>query len=302
MPKLGGDVTDTTAKKRKKTGLGRGLNALIPDFDTEETPPPAPPSDYYLCDVALIRPNRYQPRMRFNEDALSELAQSIREQGVIQPLVVRKLDDGYELIAGERRLRAAKQAGLDQVPVVVKEITDAHLLEMSIVENIQREDLNPLEASDAYHILMTEFQLTQEQVAERVGKKRPTITNFLRLRQLPEEIKESILDGDISMGHARALLGADTAAQQRAAWRAVVDKGLSVRETERLIQRLKKSEETPADPEPDPHAAYFSDLADGLARHFGTRVRIQKRGQKGRVEIEFYSDEDLDRLIKLLNG
>ncbi len=301
MPRLGGDVTDTTAKKRKKTGLGRGLNALIPDFDTEETPP-APPSDYYLCDVALIRPNRYQPRMRFDEEALSELAQSIREQGVIQPLVVRKLDDGYELIAGERRLRAAKQAGLDQVPVVVKEITDAHLLEMSIVENIQREDLNPLEASDAYHILMSEFQLTQEQVAERVGKKRPTITNFLRLRQLPEEIKESILDGDISMGHARALLGADTAAQQRAAWRAVVDKGLSVRETERLIQRLKKSEEAPPDPEPDPHAAYFSDLADGLARHFGTRVRIQKRGQKGRVEIEFYSDEDLDRLIKLLNG
>ncbi len=301
MPRLGGDVTDTTAKKRKKTGLGRGLNALIPDFDTEETPP-TPPADYYLCDVTLIRPNRYQPRMRFDDEALSELAQSIREQGVIQPLVVRKLDDGYELIAGERRLRAAKQAGLDQVPVVVKEISDANLLEMSIVENIQREDLNPLEASDAYHILMSEFQLTQEQVAERVGKKRPTITNFLRLRQLPEEIKESILDGDISMGHARALLGADTAAQQRAAWRAVVDKGLSVRETERLIQRLKKAEEAPPEPEPDPHAAYFSDLADGLARHFGTRVRIQKRGQKGRVEIEFYSDEDLDRLIKLLNG
>jgi ParB family transcriptional regulator, chromosome partitioning protein len=288
--------TKSGSKKSRKLVLGRGLDALLPDIEPTEDVS----NEYFSCDIGLIHPNRYQPRLRFSDNELDDMARSIREQGIIQPLLVRKDNNGFELIAGERRLRAAKKAGLKQVPVLVKTITDTDMLEMSIVENVQRSDLNPIEEAEAYHRLITEFGLTQDQAADRVGKSRSAVANFLRLRQLPERIKASIMDGDLSMGHARALLGTGTSAQQNAVFRTIVAKGLSVRETERLIKRLKTEKEKPKKPESSTEQRYLSDVAADLSGRFGTKVQINRRGQKGRVEIEFYSNDDLDRLLSLL--
>ncbi len=290
-----GKTSGPNPKKRKKLALGKGLGALIPDIKSVEDRSP----DYFFCETDLISPNRYQPRIQFSEDELKELCNSIKTQGILQPLLVRKDDIGYELITGERRLRAAKMAGLSKVPVVLKNISDAELLEMSIVENIQREDFNPLEEAEAYHRLITEFDLTQDQAAMRVGKSRSAVANFLRLRQLPDQIKANILDGTLSMGHARALLGIEEPSQQIAAWRTVVSKGLSVRETENLIKKLKAGKKKPKDVLPSSEDIYFSDLADNLSNYFGTKVQIKRSGQKGKLEIEFYNNDDLDRLISL---
>lgn len=284
------------SKKSKKLVLGRGLDALLPDIESMEDIS----KEYFTCDIGLIQPNRYQPRLRFSDNELEDMARSIRQQGIIQPLLVRKDSNGYELIAGERRLRAAKKAGLKQVPVLVKTITDTDMLEMSIVENVQRSDLNPIEEAEAYYRLITEFGLTQDQAADRVGKSRSAVANFIRLRQLPEQIKGSIMDGDLSMGHARALLGTVTSAQQNSVFRAIIAKGLSVRETERLIKRLKAEKEKPKKPISSSEQRYLSDVADDLSGRFGTKVQIKRRGQKGRVEIEFFSNDDLDRLLSLL--
>ena len=298
MQKQNIDRKKTAApKKHKKQALGRGLAALIP---TAAPPTEAANRGFVECDIDLINPNRYQPRTHFAADELEELCESIKSQGIIQPLLVRKDTNGYELVAGERRLRAAKMAGLAKVPVMVKSLTDAQMLEMSIVENIQREDFNPIEEADAYHRLMTEFDLTQDQAAERVGKSRSAVANFLRLRQLPDEIKASITASTVSMGHARALLGIETRAGQIAAWREVVAKKLSVRQTETLIKRLKKQTQNPAPPPADSEKFYFTSLEEDLARHFGTRVQIKRKQQKGSVEIEYYSNDDLDRLLGLL--
>ena len=283
--------------KRKKMALGRGIEALIPDIDSARSDSSG---EYFTCDVRLIRPNPFQPRIRFSQEELDELSRSILEQGILQPLMVRKAETGYELIAGERRLRAARIAGMNEVPVVVKNVSDSQLLEISIIENIQREDLNALEESEAYNRLMKEFHLTQEEVAVRVGKSRPAIANLLRLRQLPEPIKTSIMDGALTMGHARALLGADTPAQQHAAWKAVIAKGLSVRETEALVKRLKNQKPEDRNSPLKSFDVYLSSLANDLSQDFGTRVKIKRKGRKGRVEIEFYNDDDLDRLIGLL--
>jgi ParB family transcriptional regulator, chromosome partitioning protein len=286
-----------TPRKRKKTALGKGLGALIPDV-----PVPSEPSrEFIYCRVDQIRPNRYQPRRRFSPEEMEELARSIGVQGVIQPLLVRKNENGYELVAGERRLRAAKMAGLEKIPVVIKTLSDAEMLEMSIVENIQREDFNPIEESEAYHRLITEFNLTQDQAAERVGKSRSAVANLLRLRQLPDEIKETIVEGSLSMGHARALLGAETPAEQISAWREVLSRKLSVRQTEALIKQLRKHDgHRPPPKMPDPQVAYFQSLSEDLSRHYGTKVQIKRQDKKGRVEIEFYDDDDLDRLLSLL--
>lgn len=283
-------------KKTKKIALGRGLDSLLPDIDPVESVS----KEYFQCDIERIHPNRYQPRMRFSEDELEGMARSIKEQGIIQPLLVRKDDNGFELVAGERRLRAAKKAGLIQVPVIVRTIADTDLLEMSIVENIQREDLNPMEEAEAYYQLITKFDLTQDQAAARVGKSRSAVANFLRLRQLPEQIKIDIITGALSMGHARALLGASNSAQQNAAWRAVVSKGLSVRETERLINRLNAEKKKAKKPSDDSEQRYFLSLSDDLSRRFGTKVQIKRHGKKGRVEIAFYNNDDLDRVLTLL--
>ena len=285
-----------SSKKRKKIALGRGLDALLPDIEHIEDRS----KEYFQCHIELIRPNRYQPRLRFSEGELEGMARSIKEHGIIQPLLVRKDDNGYELVTGERRLRAAKKAGLSQVPVIVKTITDTDLLEMSIVENVQREDLNPMEEAEAYYQLITKFDLTQDQAAARVGKSRSAVANFLRLRQLSEQIKASIRDGTLSMGHARALLGASNSAQQNAAWRAVVSKGLSVRGTESLIKSLKEEKKKPKKSSTSSEQRYLLSLADELSRRFGTKVQIKRRGQKGTVAITFYNNDDLDRVLRLL--
>lgn len=284
------------SKKTRKLALGRGLDALLPDIEPMEDIQ----KEYFTCDIGLIQPNRYQPRLRFSDNELEDMARSIRQQGIIQPLLVRKDNNGYELIAGERRLRAAKKAGLKQVPVLVKTITDTDMLEMSIVENVQRSDLNPIEEAEAYHRLITEFGLTQDQAADRVGKSRSAVANFLRLRHLPDQIKGSIMDGNLSMGHARALLGTVNSAQLNAVFRTVISKGLSVRKTERLIKRLKTEKDKPKKPISSSEQRYLSDVADDLSGRFGTKVQIKRRGQKGKVEIDFYSNDDLDRLLSLL--
>jgi len=293
----------SSAKKKRKLVLGKGLDALIPDLGVMEglSDSSSPVrSDYFLCEIDMIRPNRYQPRRHFSADELEALAESIRSQGIIQPLLVRADDVGYELVVGERRLRAATLAALDRVPVVVKDVSDAKMLELSIVENVQRENLNPMEEAEAYHRLITEFDLTQGQAAERVGKSRSAVANFLRLRQLSEPIKDAIMAGTLSMGHARALLGADTPAKQQAAWREVAAKKLSVRETEALIKRINAQQKPAHIPELSPDQRYFNDVSEDLSRHFGTRVRIQRKRKKGRVEIDFFSDDDLDRLLGML--
>ena len=282
--------------KRKKQALGRGLGALIPNREKKEERP----RDFFYCDIDRIRPNRYQPRQQFAEAELEELSQSIKEQGILQPLLVREENDGFQLIAGERRLRAAKMAGLTQVPVIIKRIADSKMLVLSIVENIQRANLNPIEESDAYHRLITEFNITQDEAANRVGKSRSAVANFLRLRQLPETIKASIRDGALTMGHARALLGTTNPTQQVAAWRAVINKGLSVRETEDLVRALKDEKKRPKVARKSPEDHYLLSLAEDLSRHFGTKVTIRRHGLKGRVEIEFYNDDDLDHLINSL--
>ena len=296
MPKRKTTEKSSGPFRRKKVALGKGLSALIPEIEEADERP----RDFFYCDIELIRPNRFQPRLQFPEDELDELCQSIKEQGILQPLLIREEDDGYQLIAGERRLRAAKKAGLTQVPVIIKRISDSKLLELSIVENIQRANFNPIEESEAYHRLITEFNLTQDQAATRGGKSRSAVANFLRLRQLPDQIKASILDDSLTMGHARALLGAENSAQQLAAWRAVVKKGISVRETENLIRMLKNEKKRPKVPRKSSEDLYLMSLAEDLSRHFGTKITIKKQGQRGKVQIEFYSNEDLDRLIERL--
>jgi len=286
-----------TPSKRKKLALGRGLEALIPDTAPGTEPAPG---EYFLCDIQLIQPNRFQPRRQFAEAELEELAESIRGQGILQPLMVRKSDAGFELIAGERRLRAARRAGLSQVPVVVKTVDDDQLLEMSLVENIQRADLNPIEEAEAYHRLIHQFKLTQDQAAERVGRSRSAVANYLRLRQLAEPIQASIVDGALSMGHARALLGAESPTLQMTAWRAVMAQGMSVRQTEDLVRRLRSPKKAPRAGSKSSEATYLTSLSEDLSRHLGTKVTIRKSGRQGRLEIEFYSNDDLDLWIERL--
>ncbi len=285
------------SKKRKKIVLGRGLDALIPYIEPIEDTP----REYFQCRIELIRPNQYQPRVVFSEEELDELSLSIKEQGIIQPLLVRKAKSGYELISGERRLRAAKMVGLEHVPVVVTKTTEVNMLVMAIVENTQREDLNPLEESEAYHLLMTKFDLTQEQVAGCVGKSRSSVANLLRLRKLPGQIRETVLDGTLSMGHAIALMSADTPAQQIEAWNVAIEDGLSVRKTEILIKRLKSGKKGQEKAGRNSEETFFSNLADNLSQRLGAKVHIKQHGQKkGKVEIEFKSKGELDRLVKFL--
>ena len=286
-------------QKGKKIALGRGLDALIPNVGTLSGIS-SESREYFECDIDRIRPNRFQPRRQFSEEELSELSDSIKQRGILQPLLVRAVDDGYELIAGERRLRAAKMAGLHQVPVLIKDVTETALIELSIIENIQRENLNPIEEAEAYYRLIEEFHLTQDQAAMRVGKSRSAIANLLRLRQLSDEIKESIIDGRLSMGHARALLGCDNPTKQYTAWRTILAKKLSVRETEALVKRINTEKSTPKEKVKSSEEIFLLDLADDLARRFGTKVEIKRRGQRGKLQIDFYSNDDLDRLITLL--
>ncbi len=296
--------SSAATKGKKKTGLGRGLDALFPNLSNLNDSPlehsEIENKEFLNCDISLISPNRYQPRNQFSKDELEELSSSIKKQGVLQPLLVRKSDTGYELIAGERRLRAAKMAELSEVPVIIKEVSDRELLEFSIIENVQRENLNPMEEAEAYQRLIDEFNLTQDTIANCVGKSRSAVANFLRLNQLPEMIKRSIVEGELSMGHARALLGSENIEQQQAVWQIILSKGLSVRQTEALIKKIKNQDKKQKGPNKNTEDVYYLNYAEELSRFYGTKVQIKRKGKKGKVEVEFYNDDDLDRLLSLM--
>ncbi len=283
--------------KKKHTGLGRGISSLIPELEIPEIP-----SDFFYCPVADIRPNRYQPRQEFNQEELDRLRDSIAQQGVLQPLLVRHLEGGYELIAGERRLRAAEAAGLCQVPVVLKNLTDEQVLEVSIIENIQRQNLNVLEEAGAYFRLIDEFGYTQEKVAEKIGKNRSTIANLLRLRSLPQEIKTSLIEEKITMGHARALLGGGSEENQLYLFKQVLDRGLSVRETERLVNQAKQEPKKLLEKQSADEKKILDQASLRIATRIRTQVRIKKSGEKGRIEIDFKSKSEFQRLVDLLSA
>ena len=283
------------AKKKAELGLGRGLNALLGDPVLQNQG-----EGSVSLPISQVEPGLNQPRKRFDPDSLSELADSIRIHGVIQPLTVRRLSSGYyQIIAGERRWRAAKQAGLDEIPAVIIEADDRKVMELGLIENLQREDLNPAEEARGYQTLMTEYGLTQEQVAQRMGKSRPAVTNALRLLNLPEDLMALVEDGSLSAGHARALLGAPNQTLQRQAAKAVLEKGLSVRQTEALVKALQKEKkETPQ--KDNVLAIYLADIEKNLGSQLGRKVHIQHKGKKGKVELEYYSEDDLDALLRLL--
>jgi ParB family chromosome partitioning protein len=279
----------------KKTGLGKGMGALLHTSIQEDG------RKYFSCPIEEIKPNHRQPRKTFPDAKLEELAASIREKGIIQPLVVRRVDDHYQIIAGERRWRASQKAGLLEVPVVIKDVSEDFALEMALIENIQREDLNPIEEADAYRNLIDTFDLSQEEVAKRVGKERSTVANALRLLRLPEVVRNLVIDAKLSMGQARALLSLDDATQITTAAHDVLKKNMTVRETETLVKRLKEGavsslrSQKAAEKNPD-----LLHLASELKRSLGTQVRILPKGRGGKIEIAYYSATDLDRLLEVL--
>jgi ParB family chromosome partitioning protein len=282
----------------KRPALGRGLNALIPPTASAAPQPAArplgPPQE---LDLDLLVPNAQQPRTSIEEGALDELAQSIRANGLIQPIIVRPAGDRYEIVAGERRWRAAQRAGLLKVPVVVRQIDDDRLLQVALIENIQREDLNPVEEAQAYRRLVDDLHLSQEAVAAAVGKERTTVTNYLRLLRLPVEVRNDLGAGTLSMGHARALLALPDEQAQRRVAREVIARSLSVRETEAMVRK----ETTPVDPAPETSADPNTRAAEEQLRTaLGTRVRIIRRRRGGRIEIDFTSEDELQRLFERL--
>ena len=284
------------AKRKTELGLGRGLNALLGDPEL-----PAQGEGSVTLPISQVEPGLNQPRKRFEQGALDDLAESIRIHGIIQPLTVRRLASGYyQIVAGERRWRAAKLAGRDKVPVVIIEADDRKVMELGLIENLQREDLNPAEEARGYQTLMEEYGLTQEQVAQQMGKSRPAITNTLRLLALPPEVMGLLEEGVLSAGHARAILGAPTAALQREAAKKVVDGQLSVRQTEALIKALQKEKpDKPKEQGPD-LSLYLGELEKDLSGRLGRKVKIAHRGKKGRIELEYYNEQDLEALLELL--
>jgi ParB family transcriptional regulator, chromosome partitioning protein len=278
----------------KRPALGRGLSALIPDAPLR----PAAPTERSLdVDIDLLRPNRFQPRTMMDDTRIDELSRSIKANGVIQPIVVRKADKGFELIAGERRWRASQRAGLLKVPVVVRDISDDRLLPIALIENIQREDLNPIEEAQAYRQLADDYHLTQEQIADSVGKDRSSVANYLRLLRLPTEVRNNLSAGTLSMGHARALLAlTDESAQLRVA-RDILARNLSVRETESIVKKTAEPEQPRAEPQKDVHTKAAEDK---LRFALGTRVRIIRKGKRGRIEVDFQNEDELHRLYEHL--
>ncbi len=274
--------------------MGKGLGALIPERPIaeikEEKKIPA------VCGIEEVDPNPLQPRKTFADDQLQELADSIQKKGILQPLLVRQKGSRFELIAGERRWRAAQKAGLKEVPILVKDIPESEMLELSLIENIQREDLNPIEEAEAFKRLMDQFQLTQEEISEKVGKDRTTIANTIRLLKLPPEVKQSLAEGKISMGHARAFLSLDGLEKQKSLLKRLLLDGLSVRQIENLVKRLRTKRQ-PVSRRSDPE---WSALVEELQRTLGTRVKIVGQRKRGKIEIDYYSPEELDRIVELL--
>ncbi len=296
----------------RRGGLGKGLDSLIPDTNPRPLKENAKVVEKVIekivekpelrVKISKVGPNRDQPRKQFNEDALQELADSIKQFGVLQPLLVQEKNGFYEIIAGERRWRAAKMAGLKEVPVIVKDYTDLEIIEIALIENIQREDLNPIEEALAYKRLIQEFQLKQDEVAERVSKSRTAVTNSMRLLKLDERVQQMVIDDMLSTGHARALLGLEDGELQAATAAKVFDEKLSVREVEKLVKQMQK--ETPEKKKPDPDLQFlYADLEEKMKGAIGTKVSIrQKAKNKGKIEIEYYSREDLERIIDMITA
>ena len=302
----------------KKSGLGKGLDSLIapktrPEQKTQTTSAAVKPEKETIVKTVVkkeevklriseVEPNREQPRKKFDEDALLELADSIRQFGVLQPLLVQKRDGYYEIIAGERRWRAAKMAGLKEVPVVIKDFTDQQIVEISLIENIQREDLNPIEEALAYKRLLSEFKLKQDEVAERVSKSRTAVTNSVRLLKLDRRVQQMVIDEMISTGHARALLSIEDGDQQYKIAMQVFDEKLSVREVEKLMKKLQNSNEKKEKQKPE-HEFIYQDMEEKIKALLGTKVTISpKANHNGKIVIDYYSDDELERLMELFRS
>lgn len=294
----------------KSKGLGRGLDTLIPEKKSIKSSQKSetsksiekqePQNGELMMKINMVEPNRDQPRKNFEEDALLELADSIKQMGVLQPLLVRKRNDYYEIIAGERRWRAAKIAGLKEVPVIIKDYTEQEIVEIGLIENIQRENLNPIEEAMAYKKLLEEFHLKQDEVAERVSKSRTAVTNSMRLLKLNEKVQQMIIDDMITTGHARALLAIDDQEQQYILANKIFDEKLSVRETEKLIKDIKNPKK-PKIKKPVENAFLYDDLANKMKEVMGTKVNISTKGNgKGKIEIEYYSDKELERMFDMI--
>ena len=294
----------------KKKGLGKGLDSLIPDNKSmksvtsektvESKEDAAAKSGVQVMKINEVEPNRDQPRKNFDEDALLELSDSIKQFGVLQPLLIRKRKDYYEIIAGERRWRAAKLAGVKEVPVIEKEYTDQEILEIGLIENIQRENLNPIEEAIAYKRLLEEFNLKQDEVAERVSKSRTAVTNSMRLLKLSDKVQQMIIDDMISTGHARALLAIDDPELQYTLANKIFDEKLSVRETEKLVKEIKNPKK-PKEKKPVANSFIYQDLEEKMKSVFGTKVSIASKGKgKGKIEIEYYSDDELEHLFDMI--
>ena len=296
----------------RKGGLGRGLGALIGPGALDQEPsqdkrapgsPQALPdgSVLLLINPSQVKPNPKQPRQHFDENALQELAESIRRDGLQEPVIVRRAGDAFELVSGERRVRASILADLDRIPAVCRDVSDEDMLKLGLIENIQREDLNPIETAKAYKALATHFNWTQDEVAAQVGKKRATVTNTMRLLHLPSEVQDLVVSGQISMGHARALLAVDSASQQVSLARRTVQEGLSVRDVERVTSNARETTPEPKTPSrKDPHVA---EVEDELRRRFSTKVRLTANSAwKGKIEIDFFDLNELERVLKILRG
>ncbi|BFH71679.1 MAG: ParB/RepB/Spo0J family partition protein [Paenibacillus dendritiformis] len=274
--------------------LGRGLDALIPSLSVND--------DDKVTEVSLqqLRPNPYQPRKNFDEQSIQELAESIKQHGVIQPIIVRSVVKGYEIIAGERRYRASQLLGLPTVPAVIRSFSDQQVMEIALIENLQRENLNAIELALAYQGLMDQFSLTQEELSVKVGKSRSHIANFLRLLQLPEEVKEYVSRGTLSMGHARAIVGVKDTTKVKQLAKSTIDQGWSVRQLEEAIQQLHQKNKPADKPKAVRHDPYLHEVEESLREQFRTTVRIKQNKDKGKIEIAYFSKQDLERLLEML--
>jgi ParB family chromosome partitioning protein len=275
-------------------GLGKGLHAFFPPTEAGEE------EQVREISIKELRPNPYQPRKVFDQKAINELKESIQEHGVLQPIVARKSIKGYEIVLGERRVRAASEAGLETVPVIVKDYSEQKMMEVALIENLQREDLNPVEEAQAYQKLMEHLELTQEEVASRVGKSRPHIANHIRLLQLPKPVLELLSNGMISMGHGRALLGLKKKTKMQQVVQRITDDGLNVRQLEKLIQDINLNVSRGTKKKNVQPNVFFKEKESSLRDRFGTSVSITKSKRKGKIEIEFFSQDDLERILDLL--
>jgi len=281
----------------KKSSLGRGLGALIPDYNMSEVET----SGAVELKIIDVEPNKDQPRKQFDQQKLDSLTSSIKVHGVIQPILVVKKDDRYQIIAGERRWRAAKNAGLKVIPAIIREYDETTVMEVALIENLQREDLNPIEEAQGYHSLMEKFDMTQEKISERVGKSRSAVANALRLLHLAKDIQAMLEKGEITGGHAKAILSLSSKAQQLELAKLIVLKGMSVRDTENYVKLLGKPKTDKPKMETE-LKRYLSDLENDISSHVGTKVKIHHNKGKGKIEIQYYSNDDLERLIVLLKN